>query len=90
MGKEGKIPENVFYVCTGSKCKKAGGKEIGKEIKKLIKNEGLKDKVEIIKTDCTDRCKLAPVFSLQPGNKWFVKSSVESACEIFKSLKHKD
>lgn len=83
MGKEGTTPEKVFYVCTGSKCKKAGGKEIAKAIKKLLKEGGLKDSVEVIKTDCTDRCKLAPVFSLQPDNTWFVKSSVEHACSVF-------
>lgn len=36
----------------------------------LAKEHNLKDKVEIVKTDCTDRCKFAPVMSMQPRNVW--------------------
>lgn len=64
------VPAKVFYVCTGSKCKKNGGKELCKIFRDLAKEHGLKDEVEIIKTDCSDRCKFAPVMSVQPNNVW--------------------
>ncbi len=86
MGKEGKIPEHVIYICTGSDCRENGSKDIGKKFKKLIKDHDLKGKIEIIKTDCTDRCKIAPVFSIQPQNAWFTqRKSSEQIEEIFKS-----
>jgi len=82
MGKGKEIPEKVFYVCNGSTCKKCGGKEITKQFKKRIKEANL-DHIEVIKTKCTDRCKFAPVFSLQGNNEWFFGLSIEEAKAIF-------
>jgi len=70
MSKPFHIPKQVIYICTGSKCKKHGGKELCKLFRDQAKAAGLKDTVEIIKTDCTDRCKFAPVLSIQPQNIW--------------------
>ncbi|MDX5347179.1 MAG: (2Fe-2S) ferredoxin domain-containing protein [Hymenobacteraceae bacterium] len=76
-------PDNVIYVCTGSKCKKKGGKEIGKAFRALIKENGLKGKVEVIKTDCTDRCDFAPVMCFQPQNEWHHHMSELQAQKLF-------
>ncbi len=70
MSKSFKTPQQVIYVCNGSKCKKRGGKELSRIFRDRVKSAGLKDTVEIIKTDCTDRCKFAPVMSFQPQNIW--------------------
>lgn len=77
-------PDKVIYVCVGSKCGKRGGKSICKELKDLVKTNGLKGEVEIIKTECTDRCKFAPVLSIQPANVWL--KEYDSA-EVEKILK---
>lgn len=83
MGKEFNKPDKVFYICNDSKCGKRGGKENSKLIKKLIKEAGLKESVEIIKTECTDRCKLAPVMSVQPSNNWYYEVDERMAETIF-------
>jgi (2Fe-2S) ferredoxin len=83
MSKTFHIPDQVIYVCDGSKCKKRGGKEIGKMFRGLIKDAGLQDQVEVIKTDCTDRCKFAPVMSLQPQNLWFHDVAEIRARQLF-------
>lgn len=83
MSKTFHIPDQVIYVCDGSKCKKRGGKEIGKMFRGLIKDAGLQDQVEVIKTDCTDRCKFAPVMSLQPQNLWFHDVAETRARQLF-------
>lgn len=83
MGKEGKTPKAVVYTCTGSSCKKKGGKEIGKFLKSRIKQEGLKNEIEVIKTDCTDRCKLSPVICFQPGNIWLTQEGVNQIEKVF-------
>lgn len=90
MSKEFKRPERVIYVCCDSKCKKKGGKEISKMYKQLIKDHKLKEKVALIKTECTDNCKLAPVMSFQPQNQWYVQVSEEEAKAVFEEniLKH--
>ncbi len=77
-------PEKAIYVCVGSKCGKRGGKDMCKELKDLIKHADLKDSVEIIKTECTDRCKYAPVLSVQPANVWFKEYDEKDAHRILK------
>ena len=84
MSKVFNIPQQVIYVCTGSKCKKKGGKDIGKLFRKMAKEAGLKDTVEIIKTDCTDRCDFAPVMSIQPQNIWLHNVNEYMAGQLFK------
>ncbi len=75
-------PEKAIYVCTGSKCGKRGGKDICKELKHLIKDAHLQDTVEVIKVECTDRCKFAPVLSIQPANVWLCEASEDDANKI--------
>ncbi|QHT69485.1 (2Fe-2S) ferredoxin domain-containing protein [Rhodocytophaga rosea] len=77
-------PEKAIYVCVGSKCGKRGGKDMCKELKDLIKEKGLKDEVEIVKTECTDRCKFAPILSVQPANVWLREYSEKDAPRILK------
>ena len=77
-------PEKAIFVCTGSKCGKRGGKAICKELKDLIKENGLKDEVDVIKIECTDRCKFAPVLSIQPANIWLKEYDESDAPRILK------
>ena len=53
-----------------------------KELKHLLKQEDMKDEVEIVKTECTDRCKFAPVLSVQPVNVWLKEYSEKDASKI--------
>ncbi len=62
------VPNKALYICTGSKCGKKGGKDMYKAAKAFIKYSG--DDIEVICTECTDRCEYAPVCALQPGNIW--------------------
>lgn len=79
MGNESRVPEQVVYVCTGDKCKKRGGKEITKFFKSFIKEHKLQRNTEVIKTDCTDRCKCGPVVCFQPQNEWHLQMDVFKA-----------
>lgn len=63
-----KTPDKVLYVCTGSKCGKRGGKELFKRAEGFLKHSPFD--IEVIRTDCTDRCEFAPVCAIQPGNTW--------------------
>jgi NADH:ubiquinone oxidoreductase subunit E len=62
------IPDKALYICTGSKCAKRGGKSMYKMASAYAKYQG--GDIEIIRTECTDRCDYAPVCALQPGNIW--------------------
>ncbi len=83
MSKNFETPEKVIYVCTGSKCKKKGGKENGKALRNLIKESGLKGRVEVVKTECTDRCDFAPVMCFQPDNYWMHHVTEHQAMQAF-------
>lgn len=50
-----------IFVCLGKDCKKAGAKELGKQIQREIRKAGLKGQLRIIKTNCTGNCKKAPI-----------------------------
>ncbi|MEA5257891.1 (2Fe-2S) ferredoxin domain-containing protein [Arcicella aquatica] len=81
---DSKFPEKSIFICDGSKCGKH--KEVRKIFKDAIKENDLKDTVEIFKIECTDRCKQAPVMCFQPQNKWFTEVSMWKAEKIFKEM----
>ncbi|QKJ30612.1 (2Fe-2S) ferredoxin domain-containing protein [Mucilaginibacter mali] len=73
------IPDNVLYVCTGSKCAKRGGKSMYKIAKALAKYD---DSFEVVRTECTDRCDWAPVCAIQPGNTWLKEYSEKEVLKL--------
>lgn len=75
------FPEKSIFVCDGSKCGKH--KEVRKYFKDAVKDAGLKNEVEVIKMDCTDRCDHAPIVCLQPHNKWFSALTIFKARQVF-------
>jgi (2Fe-2S) ferredoxin len=78
------FPDKTILVCDGSKCGKH--KEVRKLLKDGIKDNHLKDSVELVKIDCTDRCKHAPIVCFQPQNRWFGDVSVWQAQRLFDEL----
>jgi predicted metal-binding protein len=73
MSKKSLIPpKQVICMCMGSKCKKYN-KEYYRSLKDFLKENHLQHQVEILKTECTDRCKHAPVACLQPQNVWLIE-----------------
>ena len=51
----------LVFVCTGSDCKKSGGKTLRKELKENFKQGDFKGQCKLISTKCLDMCKSAPV-----------------------------
>ncbi len=76
------VPDHVVYLCTGSKCSKRGGKNCYKSLKSYIKESKFKEEIEIIRIECTDRCKFAPVLNLQPANVWLKEYSEKEAFRL--------
>ncbi|MBS4072789.1 MAG: (2Fe-2S) ferredoxin domain-containing protein [Algoriphagus sp.] len=56
-----KHSKTLVFCCTGSDCKKSGGKSLRKELKESAKSGDLKGNVKLIRTQCMDMCKSAPV-----------------------------
>lgn len=78
-------PDCVFYVCCGSKCKKRGGKHLYKHLKGEVKHRHLRKRVQVIKTGCTDRCKVGPVIAVMPNNQWYLDMTEEKAMHVLNS-----
>ncbi|MBT1700130.1 (2Fe-2S) ferredoxin domain-containing protein [Fulvivirgaceae bacterium PWU4] len=79
-------PACVLYVCCGSKCKKHGGKQLYKRLKSSVKERSLKRKMQVIKTGCTDRCKIGPVIAVMPQNTWHTHMDEEKATSLFEQV----
>lgn len=79
-------PQCILYVCCGSKCKKRGSKQLYKQLKNSVKEKSLKRKVQVIKTGCTDRCKMGPVVAMMPDNEWHFRVDEEKAMLLFKHV----
>lgn len=86
MGKKPSFPEKVIYICQGSKCRKRGGTDLEKFFEKVIKSGKLGDEVEIVITECTDRCKFAPIMCFQPENIWLSETNETEAFKVFKEI----
>ncbi|MHB1176919.1 MAG: (2Fe-2S) ferredoxin domain-containing protein [Daejeonella sp.] len=84
------IPENTIYICQGSKCSKKGSRELYKNLKHYLKSSGMKDDVELIITECTDRCKFAPVLSAQPANIWLKEYTSKDVLKLLEDILKKE
>ncbi len=56
-----RVKRELIFVCTGSDCKKAGAKNLCKELKTATNQAPFKGQCKLIKTKCMDMCKSAPV-----------------------------
>jgi NADH:ubiquinone oxidoreductase subunit E len=70
-----KHSRTLVFSCSGSDCKRAGGKSLRKQIKESIKGEDLKGQVKLIQTKCMDRCKSSPVVIV--GDHFCKKATLE-------------
>lgn len=75
------FPDKAIFVCDGKKCGRYS--EIRKYCKDAIKEHGLKHDVELVRMECTDRCKHAPVVCFQPGNQWYAEVSEKQIQALF-------
>lgn len=78
------FPTKALFICTGSKCGKH--KEVRKYFKNILKENNLKQEVELFKMECSSRCKSAPILFCQPENKWFEKVNLSLAENIIKEI----
>jgi len=62
-------PDKVIFICDGKKCGHYS-KELRKDFRIELKDNGLRKEVDVVRITCTDNCKHAPVISIQPKNAW--------------------
>lgn len=78
------IPDKTIYFCTGSKCGKRGGKDGYKAAKSFLKHAP--GNIELIRTECTDRCDYAPVCAIQPDNIWLKEYKQKDLLKVLSDI----
>lgn len=76
-------------VCADTACKSAGGLSVKLALEKALKEHGLEDDVEIVKTGCFGFCSLGAIVVVYPDEVFYKQVKAEDADEIvFQHLKH--
>ena len=69
-------------VCGGTGCTSSGSANIIKTLEEEIEKNGLKDKVNVIKTGCFGLCALGPIMIVYPEGVFYSKTESEHIPEI--------
>jgi (2Fe-2S) ferredoxin len=70
VGKLKDIRAHVL-VCAHDSCEDDGAKAAAKELKRALKERGLRDRVLVTKVDCLDQCGDGPVMVVYPEGVWY-------------------
>ena len=77
-------PKIQILTCGGTGCKASQSHLISENFKKLIAENNLEGKVEVITTGCFGFCEKGPIVKIIPDNTFYTKVKPEDAEEIFK------
>lgn len=72
-------------VCGGTGCTSSGSAKIITKLEEEIERNGLKDKVNIIRTGCFGLCALGPIMIVYPEGTFYSKVEVDEIPEIVES-----
>ena len=67
-----KIKTHVLC-CGGTGCKASAGDEIIANFKSILKEKGLQDEVQVIKTGCFGFCEKGPIVKMMPDNTFYTQ-----------------
>ncbi len=84
MSSKMKLPKKTFLVCTGKKCGSKGGNAHYKNLRGMVRKEGMKDEVQVMRLQCTGHCKMAPLVGVMPKNKWYGQTDDTKVEKLFK------
>lgn len=76
-------PKIQILTCGGTGCKASQSHLIADNFKKLIAENNLEGKVEVITTGCFGFCEKGPIVKIIPDNTFYTKVKPEDAEEIF-------
>ncbi|MBR4805471.1 MAG: SLBB domain-containing protein, partial [Bacteroidales bacterium] len=76
-------PKIQILTCGGTGCKASQSHLISENFKKLIADNNLEGKVEVITTGCFGFCEKGPIVKIIPDNTFYTKVKPEDAEEIF-------
>jgi (2Fe-2S) ferredoxin len=83
-------PVHQVLVCTNARpagnpkgsCAPKGAEDLADQLKTLVKERGLADRVMVQKTSCLKHCSLGVTVAVQPDNAWYARVRPEDLEEI--------
>lgn len=73
-----------ILICGGTGCKASSSHLIADNLNKILKENGIADKVEVITTGCFGFCEKGPIVKIIPDNTFYTQVTPEDAEEIVK------
>lgn len=67
---------------TKPSCARRGSWDIGTELKKAMRERGLRDQVAVTKSGCLGQCSVGPAMLVYPEGVWYSVPTLEDAMEI--------
>lgn len=71
-----------ILVCKHKSCLKAGARNVTRELRTAIKEQGLRREVMVTDVDCLDQCARGCIVCVYPQGIWYQKVDVAAAREI--------
>ncbi len=84
-GKRGGLQERMILVCGGTGCQASESKQIVHEFKRLIKENGMDERISASISGCFGFCEKGPIIKIYPENVFYVSVKVADVPEIFDS-----
>jgi len=86
-------PERQILVCVNTRppgnpkgsCGEKGSQRLFEELRDLLKERGLADRVMLNRTYCLKHCSRGPTVAVQPDNVWYAGVTPEDLPELCKS-----
>lgn len=69
-------------VCGGTGCTSSGSNDLLAALEKEVKNHGLENEIELVRTGCFGLCELGPIVIIYPEGAFYSKVSIEDIPEL--------
>lgn len=73
---------NYILVCSGTGCRASQSEEIINRLKDAVREQGLDDQVQVIRTGCFGFCEQGPIVKIIPDNTFYVSVTPDDASLI--------
>ncbi len=76
--------KQYILTCGGTACESNKGKDLYAALNKVVRENGLENDVQVVKTGCFGFCEMGPIVKILPEETFYVKVKPEDAEEIVK------
>jgi NADH:ubiquinone oxidoreductase subunit F (NADH-binding)/(2Fe-2S) ferredoxin/Pyruvate/2-oxoacid:ferredoxin oxidoreductase delta subunit len=74
--------KNYILVCAGTACESSKGIALYNELEKELKEQGVENEAQLVKTGCFGFCEQGPIVKILPDESFYVKVGPEDAQKI--------